>query len=118
MYRCILALALVLPLSLVGCKKASTQGTQNDKTAESPATPAVSSTPTPVAVATPIPPPAIDRSARVIVLCYHRFEDRPKDQLAIAPAEFKTQMQQLKDAGIQVVAMKDFLAWRRGEKSI
>ena len=38
MYRCILALALVLPLSLVGCKKASTQGTQNDKTAESPAT--------------------------------------------------------------------------------
>jgi peptidoglycan/xylan/chitin deacetylase (PgdA/CDA1 family) len=118
MYRCILALALVLPLSLVGCKKASTQGTQNDKTAESPATPAVSSTPTPVAVATPIPSPAIDRSARVIVLCYHRFEDRPKDQLAIAPAEFKTQMQQLKDAGIQVVAMKDFLAWKRGEKSI
>jgi peptidoglycan/xylan/chitin deacetylase (PgdA/CDA1 family) len=116
MYRCILALALVLPLSLVGCKKASTQGTQNDKTAESPATPAVSSTP--VTVATPIPSPAIDRSARVIVLCYHRFEDRPKDQLAIAPAEFKTQMQQLKDAGIQVVAMKDFLAWRRGEKSI
>ena len=118
MYRCILALALVLPLSLVGCKKASTQGTQNDKTAESPATPAVSSTPTPVTVATPIPSPAIDRSARVIVLCYHRFEDRPKDQLAIAPAEFKTQMQQLKDAGIQVVAMKDFLAWKRGEKSI
>jgi peptidoglycan/xylan/chitin deacetylase (PgdA/CDA1 family) len=118
MYRCILALALALPLSLVGCKKASTQGTQNDKTAESPATPAVSSTPTPVAVATPVPSPAIDRSARVIVLCYHRFEDRPKDQLAIAPAEFKTQMQQLKDAGIQVVAMKDFLAWRRGEKSI
>ena len=118
MYRCILALALVLPLSLVGCKKASTQGTQNDKTAESPATPAVSSTPTPVAVATPIPSPAIDRSARVIVLCYHRFEDRPKDQLAIAPAEFKTQMQQLKDAGIQVVALKHFLAWKRGEKSI
>jgi peptidoglycan/xylan/chitin deacetylase (PgdA/CDA1 family) len=118
MYRCILALALVLPLSLVGCKKASTQGTQNDKPAEAPASPAVSSTPTPAAVATPAPSPAIDRSARVVVLCYHRFEDRPKDQLAIAPAEFKTQMQQLKDAGIQVVAMKDFLAWRRGEKSI
>jgi hypothetical protein len=91
MYRCILALALVLPLSLVGCKKASTQGKQNEQ--DSAATPAVSATPAQEAVASPTPALAIDRSARVVVFCYHKFEDKPKDQLAIAPAEFKAESQ-------------------------
>jgi peptidoglycan/xylan/chitin deacetylase (PgdA/CDA1 family) len=118
MCRSILALALVLPLLMAGCKKASTQGKDNEKTASAAATPAVSATPALEAVATPTPPPAINRTAKVVVLCYHRFEDRPKDQLAIAPAEFKAQMQQLKDAGVAVISMKDLLAWRRGEKSI
>jgi len=68
--------------------------------------------------ATLTPPPAIDRSAKVIVFCYHRFEDNPRDTLALPPAEFRAQMKQLKDDGIAVVAMKDFLTWRRGEKSI
>jgi len=71
-----------------------------------------------VAVATPTPPPAVDRSAKVIVFCYHRFEDNPRDSLAIAPNEFRTQMKELKDNGIVVIPMKDMLAWRRGEKSI
>jgi len=70
------------------------------------------------ATPTPTPPPAIDRSAKVIVFCYHRFEDNPRDTLAIAPAEFRVQMKQLKDDGIAVIPMKDLLAWRRGEKSI
>ena len=52
------------------------------------------------------------------MFCYHRFEDNPRDSLAIAPAEFRDQMKQLKDDGIAVIPMKDFLAWRRGEKSI
>ena len=116
MFRRILALALVLPLCMVGCKKASTQGNQNEVAAAP--SPSVSATPTPGAVATPTPPPAIDRSARVIVFCYHKFEDKPKDQLAIAPAEFKAQMKQLKDSGIEVISMKDLIAWRKGEKSI
>src|SRR5271157_3968135 len=110
MYRRILALMLVLPLIVAGCKKSSTLAKLDDKTAS-----AVSASPPPT-VATP--PPAVDRSAKVIVLCYHRFEDNPRDSLAIAPAEFRTQMKALKDNGIEVVSMKDFLAWRRGEKSI
>ena len=52
------------------------------------------------------------------MLCYHRFEDRPKDSLAIKPADFEAQMQALKDSGIIVISMDDFLAWRRGEKGI
>ncbi|HEY5741538.1 MAG TPA: polysaccharide deacetylase family protein [Terrimicrobiaceae bacterium] len=72
------------------------------------------------AKATPAPsvPEPINLKSQVIVLCYHRFEDRPKDSLAIKPADFEAQMQALKDSGIIVISMDDFLAWRRGEKGI
>lgn len=114
-----LALVLVFLLLVAGCKKASTQEEQNEKSAVvAPISPTVAPTPMHEAVAPPPLPPPIDRTARVMVLCYHRFEDRPKDRLAIAPAEFKKQMQQLKDSGIEVISMENFLAWRRGEKSI
>ncbi|MFZ0710287.1 MAG: polysaccharide deacetylase family protein [Terrimicrobiaceae bacterium] len=76
-----------------------------------------------VAEATPTPTPSpapepVDLTSQVIVLCYHRFEDKPKDSLAIKPSDFEAQMQSLKDNGITVIPMADFLAWRRGEKSI
>ena len=63
---------------------------------------------------------AINKSAAVMVLCYHRLEDKPhpKDQLAITPQEFEKEMQQIKDAGFSVIPMQDFLAWRRGDKDI
>ena len=105
----------VLPLLVIGCKPGSNFGF--GAATPTPA-PSVAPTTAPVAVATPTPTPAIDRSARFIVLCYHRFEDKPHDSLAIAPAEFKAQMQALKDNGIEVVPLKDVLAWRRGEKNI
>ncbi len=79
------------------------------------ATPAVPATPTPTPEPTPL---AINRNASVIVLCYHRFEEKANDNLAITPVEFEKQMQTLKDEGIEVIGMQDFLAWRRGEKDI
>ena len=118
MYRRILAPLLVLPLLLAGCKKSSTLAKLEEKPPASTPTAPRNATPVAAVSAAPAPAPAVDRSAKVIVLCYHRFEDRPNDTLAIAPAEFRTQMKQLKDAGVEVVSMKDFLAWRRGEKSI
>jgi hypothetical protein len=72
---------------------------------------------TPAQSATPVAEP-INQKSEVIVLCYHRFEDRPKDSLAIKPADFEAQMQALKDKWIIVISIGDFLAWRRGEKSI
>lgn len=64
--------------------------------------------------------PAINKSAAVMVLCYHRLEEkpRPKDPLAITPGEFEKEMQALKDANFSVIPMQDFLAWRRGDKDI
>src|ERR1700675_1303419 len=61
----------------------------------------------PTVSATPGPEP-INLKSEVIVLCYHRFEDKPKDSLPIKPADFEAQMQALKDNGIIVISMTDF----------
>lgn len=61
---------------------------------------------------------AANRTAGVIVLCYHRFEEKPRDGMAITPAEFRQELQQIKDQGFTVIPMADFLAWRRDEKTI
>lgn len=58
------------------------------------------------------------QNVEVIVLGYHRFGSCPKDTLAIQPKVFREQMQFLKDEGITVISMRDFLAWRRGEREI
>jgi peptidoglycan/xylan/chitin deacetylase (PgdA/CDA1 family) len=115
MFRRLVPLLYVLPLFVAGCKKSATLAKLEDTT---PAPTPAASVAAPSPAVKPTPALAIDRSAKVVVLCYHRFEDNPRDQLAINPVEFRTQMQQLKDGGIAVIPMKDFLAWRRGEKSI
>jgi len=79
-------------------------------------------TPTPTPKPTPVPTPtpvAFDTSSQAIVLCYHRFEEKPRpDGLGLKPSDFEAQMQALKDQGVAVISMDDFLAWRRGEKNI
>jgi peptidoglycan/xylan/chitin deacetylase (PgdA/CDA1 family) len=61
--------------------------------------------------------PHADRSGSVACLCYHRFEPG-KGELIINPPEFEAQMKKIKDLHLNVISMQDFLAWRRGEKSI
>ena len=71
-----------------------------------------------------IPPPArpvpvkVDKAAQVIVLCYHRVEGSAGGSLSIAPELFEQHLTRLRDKGIKVISMQDFLAWRRNEKSI
>lgn len=52
------------------------------------------------------------------MLCYHRLEGKAGGNLSIEPELFKKQMQELKDRNLAVISMQDFLAWRRGEKTI
>lgn len=109
--RCFLTILSLSAIVLTGCKKAAPE--------PAPVVAEATPEPTPTPVPTPEPTPTpIDLNAQVLFFCYHRFEDRPKDSLAIKPAEFEAQMQAIKDAGIEVISMEDFLAWRRGEKSI
>ncbi|MCX6982384.1 MAG: polysaccharide deacetylase family protein [Verrucomicrobia bacterium] len=69
--------------------------------------------------ATPAPKTvAVDKTAQVVVLCYHRVEGTAGGTLSIAPELFEQHMQRLKDRGIAVISMQDFLAWRRNEKTI
>lgn len=79
---------------------------------------------------TPPPPPevdtpeeAVDTSARVAILGYHRFSESAKISKRHLPTtihveKFRAQMQALKDNEIPVIPMSDFLAWRRGEKHL
>lgn len=101
---------LLCGLALAGCKRKSDAKPSPEVAA---ATPAPSATPE----ATPTPEP-VDLSGQVVVLCYHRFEEKGGREMVSTPAEFEAQLQGLKDNGITVIPMDDFLAWRRGEKSI
>jgi Polysaccharide deacetylase len=112
MRRCLLVCLSALPLLVTGCKKGESNLTQS---APSP-TASASTSPTPVAQATPTPPDT-NRTAKFIVLLYHRFEDRPAG-LVTTPNDFRAQMKALKDNGISVISMQDLLAWRNGKKAI
>ena len=115
-------LSLIFALSLVGCKKSSVvaKSTSDSTQAAASATPkpAGSGTPMP-SVAPVISKPAVDQNAEVVIFGYHRFVNNVKrPDTEITPAAFEAQMQELKNKGIAVIPMQDFLAWRRGEKAI
>ena len=127
MNRKIALLLLLATLPFASCDKIPSlkkKFTKQNTTATP--TPVAEGAPEPAAVAgpaTPIKPveaakPDVNTKASVMVLCYHRFEDRPRDSLAVNPGEFEKQMGALKEHGFTVIPMQDFLAWRRGEKSI
>jgi peptidoglycan/xylan/chitin deacetylase (PgdA/CDA1 family) len=108
-------LPLFLALALPTCKKKEQSAGQTP-------------TPTPVATAAPAETPsvpaspvrvAVDQTAQVIVFGYHRFVNQVRrPDTEITPQMFEQQMQELKDRGITVIGMQDFLAWKRGEKNI
>jgi peptidoglycan/xylan/chitin deacetylase (PgdA/CDA1 family) len=79
------------------------------------------------AVPPPAPPPVdpavpalvVNKSAQVGILGYHQFTTgKSTGQMVLNIDRFREEMQALKDARVAVVPMKDFLAWRRGEKPI
>src|SRR5208283_1142657 len=111
MRRCLFVFLSVLPLFVTGCKKGESNLPQ------SAASPTASASPTPVAQATPPPPRDTNRTAKFIVLLYHRFEDRPAE-LVTTPKDFRAQMKALKDNGISVISMQDLLTWHNGEMAI
>jgi peptidoglycan/xylan/chitin deacetylase (PgdA/CDA1 family) len=115
-------LSLIFALSLVGCKKSSVvaKSTSDSTQATASATPKPTGSGTPMpSVAPVITKPAVDQNAEVVIFGYHRFVNNVKrPDTEITPAAFEAQMQELKNKGIAVIPMQDFLAWRRGEKAI
>jgi len=90
--------------------------------------PAVAATPTSFNTASPEPvfkpvvaatPTSFNTASQVAVFAYHRLVDKVRyPGTEITPAVFEAQMKELKDRGITVIPMQDFLAWRRREKDI
>jgi len=74
--------------------------------------------------ATPAPaaeekPPLQDDATRVAVLGYHDFsESMPETEMRMHTSKFRKQMEAIKQLGITVISLPDFLAWKRGEKSL
>jgi len=93
-----------------GCHRAKDHAKSESQEAAPPVAEQAEPTPTPI---------PINRNAQVVVLGYHRVVDTVRHpDTEITKADFEKQMQQLKDEGISVIPMHDFLAWKRGEKDI
>ena len=72
----------------------------------------------------PVAPPAEDTTVpddgvRVAVLGYHDFaEASPETAMRIHTSKFRKQMETIRQLGITVIPMADFIAWKKGEKEI
>jgi peptidoglycan/xylan/chitin deacetylase (PgdA/CDA1 family) len=80
---------------------------QNDETNQTPANNQLS------------PAGLPDDGVRVSVLGYHDFsETAPETEMLIRTSKFRAQMQSIRDRGLTVIPLADFIAWKKGEKSI
>src|SRR3989442_15701668 len=107
---------LLLALNFSMCKRHESAANGSQPATSSPAAAAVS----PAAAPPPkITKAVVDQTAQTIIFCYHRLVDKIRyPGTEITPADFETQMKELKDRGITVIGLQDLLAWKRGEKSI
>ena len=64
--------------------------------------------------------PLVERErTRVAVLGYHNFSNtKPATEMRMHTSEFCQQMQYIKDAGLSVVTMQDFLEWLNGTRRL
>jgi len=57
--------------------------------------------------------------ARVTVLGYHDFSSaKDATEMLITTGKFRRQMQAIKDLGLKVISLEDFIAWKNGDKVI
>lgn len=72
------------------------------------------------AAAPPLEDPSIvDDGVRVAVLGYHDFSEKlPETAMRIHTSKFRKQMATIRQLGITVISWDDFVAWKKGEKSL
>jgi peptidoglycan/xylan/chitin deacetylase (PgdA/CDA1 family) len=124
---------IIFLFSLSNCKRHSAVASTAQAASSPTATAAASRPPSDTSAGSTTKPPApassgsqkiggktvVDQTAQVIVFGWHRFVEKVRrPDTEITPQDFEKQMQELKDRGISVISMQDFLAWKRSEKSI
>ncbi len=79
----------------------------------------VDMTPEPMLLASTVTEPIIDKSSKVAILGYHQFITQgSQTEMRISVSRFREQMNALHGAGIPVISLSDYMAWRRGKKQI
>lgn len=67
----------------------------------------------------PVTPELPDDGVRVSVLGYHDFsETLPETAMRIRTSKFRQQMETIRQLGLTVITLEDFIAWKKGEKDI
>ncbi len=73
----------------------------------------------PPAPAAAPPTEVADDGVRVAILGYHDFsETAPETAMRMQTSKFRKQMETIRQLGITVISMEDFVAWKRGDKEI
>ena len=104
-------------LAGAGCDRPETVVEADEAPAES--LEEVDLAPEPVAIEVQPAIPIIDKGSKVTILGYHQFITAGSPgEMRIMVNKFKEQMFSLKEAGIPVVSLGDYMAWRRGEKQL
>jgi peptidoglycan/xylan/chitin deacetylase (PgdA/CDA1 family) len=67
-----------------------------------------------------VPAVTFNEDAQVSLLGYHEFTDSAGKvtQMRIHADKFRAQMEAIDEAGIEVISLADFIAWKKGERSI
>jgi len=100
----------------------ATPSTAPASTAPQAGTPAVPGQPAAEPAPAPAEPPEPeipDDGVRVSVLGYHDFsETLPETAMRIRTSKFRQQMEALRQLGLNVISLEDFIAWKKGDKQI
>ncbi|MFP6874513.1 MAG: polysaccharide deacetylase family protein [Verrucomicrobiales bacterium] len=79
----------------------------------------VDMTPEPMLIESAATESIIDKTSKVTILGYHQFITRGNEtEMRISVSKFREQMRTLHEAGIPVISLADYMAWRRGKKQI
>ena len=63
--------------------------------------------------------PVVNKDARVSILGYHDFtEGESNNDMILNIEDFRNQMQAIKDSGLPVVSMRQFLDWKQGKADV
>jgi peptidoglycan/xylan/chitin deacetylase (PgdA/CDA1 family) len=77
------------------------------------------SEPIPAPVAAAEDPSIPDDGVRVSILGYHDLaENLPETAMRIRTSKFRQQMEMLRQLGLTVVSLEDFMAWKKGQKTL
>lgn len=79
----------------------------------------VSSAQQPPAQLSTVKSPLVKENSRVTVLGYHEFtKDGTATAMRMPTKKFRDQMQAIKNLGYNVITLDEFVAWKKGEKSL